>query len=44
MTERPAYTFMNETVTPTVRTQLGETAYDPATGTGFGCYSCHPHN
>lgn len=44
MTARPAYTFMNETVTPTVRTQLGEPAYDPATGTGFGCYSCHPHS
>lgn len=44
MTERPAYTFMSETVTPTVRTQLGAAAYDPATGTGFGCYSCHPHS
>jgi len=42
MTERPAYAFMAEVVTPTVRTQLGMPAYDPATGTGFGCFSCHP--
>jgi hypothetical protein len=41
MTERPAYAFMAEVVTPTVRTQLGMPAYDPATGTGFGCFSCH---
>lgn len=42
MTERPAYRFMAEVVTPTVATQLGMPAYDPATGTGFGCFSCHP--
>jgi cytochrome c553 len=42
MTERPAYRFMSEVVTPTVRTQLGLAAYDPATGTGFGCFNCHP--
>jgi hypothetical protein len=42
MAERPAYRFMAEVVTPTVRTQLGMPEYDPATGEGFGCFSCHP--
>jgi hypothetical protein len=41
MTERPAYRFMAEVVTPTVVTQLGFPAYDPATGSGFGCFGCH---
>ncbi len=38
-----AFEFMTNDVTPTVRTQLGLPEYDPATGQGFGCFSCHPH-
>jgi len=41
MQARPAYTFMSEVVTPTVAAQLGMPVFDPATGTGFGCFECH---
>lgn len=41
MQARPAYTFMSEVVTPTVAAQLGMPTFDPATGTGFGCFECH---
>ncbi len=44
MQARPAYTFMSEVVTPTVAAQLGMPLFDPATGTGFGCFSCHQRN
>lgn len=41
MAEGPAFHFMAEVVTPTVVTQLGFEPYNPATGTGFGCFGCH---
>lgn len=41
MSEGPAYRFMAEEVTPTVRTQLGFPEFNPATGEGWGCFGCH---
>ncbi|RMG94623.1 MAG: hypothetical protein D6705_15660 [Deltaproteobacteria bacterium] len=34
--------FMMEKVVPTMVELLGVEPYDPATGKGFGCFSCHP--
>ena len=33
--------FMMEVFTPKMVELLGEKPYDPATGEGFGCFSCH---
>lgn len=42
MDEHPEVTqFMKERVTPEMAKLLGEEAYDPETGHGFGCYGCH---
>lgn len=42
MDEHPEVTkFMMERVVPEMAKLLGEAPYDPATGTGFGCYGCH---
>lgn len=35
------FDFMVNEVTPTTRDLLGLSAYDPATGQGFGCFGCH---
>jgi len=37
-----AAVFMSERVLPTMIELLGAKPYDPATGEGFGCLSCHP--
>ncbi len=34
--------FMVEVVAPEMASLLHTTPYDPATGEGFGCFSCHP--
>lgn len=34
--------FMFGTVVPEMRTLLGAAEFDPATGTGFSCFACHP--
>lgn len=34
--------FMAEEVVPKMTELLGAEPYDPATGEGFGCVSCHP--
>ncbi len=34
--------FMMEQVVPTMVDVLGVKPYDPSTGEGFGCFSCHP--
>ncbi len=34
--------FMMEKVVPAMVELLGVPPYDPATGRGFGCFSCHP--
>ncbi len=34
--------FMMEQVVPTMVEVLGVQPYDPSTGQGFGCFSCHP--
>ena len=33
--------FMMEVFTPKMVELLGEKPFDPATGEGFGCFSCH---
>ena len=33
--------FMGKKVVPTMANTLGVQPYDPATGQGFGCFSCH---
>jgi hypothetical protein len=35
--------FMFNRVRPTMRDLLGLDDFDPETGTGFGCFNCHPH-
>lgn len=35
--------FMFNDVLPTMQTLLGAEPYDEDTGTGFSCFSCHPH-
>jgi hypothetical protein len=35
------YTFMTETVVPEMARLLGEPVFDPKTGKGIGCLSCH---
>lgn len=42
-TMRPMAVFMFNDVVPTMRTLLGAPEFDVATGTGFSCYTCHPH-
>jgi len=37
-----AAAFMFRQVLPAMRTMVGGAEYDPATHTGFSCYSCHP--
>lgn len=34
--------FMHREVTPGIRKLLDLPPYDPATGTGFSCFHCHP--
>jgi hypothetical protein len=36
--------FMADVVVPEMAKLLNEPAYDPATGKGFGCGECHPHD
>lgn len=36
-----AATFMHKEVVPTMRALLGADPFDPGTGKGFGCFSCH---
>lgn len=36
--------FMKATVTDRMAKLLGLDTYDPKTGKGFGCNSCHPHS
>lgn len=38
-----ASTFMYSRLLPAVQTMVGARDFDPATGEGFTCYSCHPH-
>jgi len=33
--------FMQDKIVPTMREFLGRKPFDPATGEGFGCFSCH---
>jgi hypothetical protein len=33
--------FMMQKVVPDMAAMLGETPFDPATKTGFGCHECH---
>jgi hypothetical protein len=35
------FTFMTETVVPEMARLLGEPVFDPKTGKGIGCLSCH---
>lgn len=35
--------FMFSEVVPAMRTMLGASEYDAATGEGFSCFACHPH-
>jgi hypothetical protein len=37
-----ASTFMYSHLVPAMQTMLGASEYDPATHTGFSCFSCHP--
>lgn len=37
----PAWAFMNDVVTPTMATLLGEEHYSEQTPNGFGCFGCH---
>jgi len=39
--ERNAALWMKETVVPAMARLLDATPFDPATGQGFGCFSCH---
>lgn len=39
----PAFTFMNEVVTPETAILLGEERISADHPTGFGCFNCHPH-
>ncbi len=42
MDKHPEVTkFMMERVVPEMAKALGEAPYDPATGSGFGCFGCH---
>lgn len=38
-----ACTFMYSRLVPSMQTMLGAETFDPATGRGFTCFSCHPH-
>lgn len=43
--EKPEiFRFMAEVVVPEMAKLLNEPPYDPATGKGFGCGACHPHD
>ena len=35
--------FMFSEVVPAMRTMVGASEYDAATGEGFSCFACHPH-
>lgn len=37
----PAYAFMNDVVTPTMATLIGEERYSQEHPDGFGCFGCH---
>ncbi len=37
-----ACTFMYSRLVPSMQTMLGAETFDPATGRGFTCFSCHP--
>ena len=36
------FKFMNQRVTPAMGQLIGEKAWDPETGEGYGCWGCHP--
>ena len=41
MQSSPAYAFMNDVVTPTMATLIGEERYSQEHQDGFGCFGCH---
>ncbi|GAB4195718.1 MAG: hypothetical protein OHK0013_02200 [Sandaracinaceae bacterium] len=41
MQQSSAYAFMNDVVTPTMATLLGEERWSPQNTDGFGCFECH---
>ncbi len=41
MTHSPGYAFMNDIVTPTMATLVGEERYSAEHPDGFGCFECH---
>jgi hypothetical protein len=41
MQQSPGYAFMNDVVTPTMATLIGEERYSAEHPDGFGCFECH---